>query len=269
MKKTSIFLILSLSLHLPLLFLTFHPAEKKTENVIPVDIIKKEKVQPPTVQTAPKTQPDFRPAPPSNPKTTPIPGKTIPINPLPKDNTISQDNGENGEEQKNTQRPPIIPKKISPDKIPPPMTLNELLREQKNSELFGPDRNIRDIVKDYLKQPQLPADEDSVSFNNMSEKYESYFYKFARALYGIWRYPPDAAKRGESGIVRVTFAINKDGSVTDINMIESSGYPALDREVMRTLRSMPKVALPESHGLNVLHVNGYFIYTLTGDYRLY
>jgi protein TonB len=75
--------------------------------------------------------------------------------------------------------------------------------------------------------------------------------------------------RGEAWIVRVSFSIMKDGRLTNVVMVESSGYPALDREVMRTLKTMPPTPLPDSFGLNVMHINGYFIYSLTGEYRLY
>ena len=268
MKKSVIFVTLSILFHMPVMLLTFQPAKIKIETVTPIEIVSKEKPQ--IAEAPPKPQPETPRPPPAPP--IPTPREPLLVKPPPEPEIIIKDDGENGDDHIPAQlsnKPVIVPKTVSPDNPPPPMTPNEFLNERKNSELFGPDRNIRDIVRDYLGQLQSPPGEDSVSFNNMSVKYDSYFYKFSRALYGVWRYPPDAAKRGESGIVRVTFAINKDGSITDVNMIESSGYPALDREVMRTLRNMPKVELPESYELNVLHVNGYFIYSLTGEYRLY
>jgi protein TonB len=149
------------------------------------------------------------------------------------------------------------------------MTLGEMLREQQTQDERGPNRRVEDIVRDYLDEQTLPPGEDRVSFNSLNMKYESYFYRFARAIYGLWKYPPEAAMRGEAGIVRVTFSITKEGKLTNIRMLESSGYPSLDREVMRVLRNMPELPLPDSLGLNVLHVNGFFIYTLTGEYRLY
>ncbi len=283
MRNPLIFLLLSLLLHLPVLLLVIHETEqgKETEQIIPIEIIPKEVPRTPETpslkpepQQQPRQQPAPKPAAPTEPvPRTPEPEKPLPVKPLPKPSPEGPDDGDTGEPGPAEQpagRPPIIPKQISPDSpLSKPLTPDEFLSMPRNSDLYGPDRSIRDIIKDYLSQQQLPPGEDSVTFNNMSAKYDSYFYKFARALYGIWRYPPDAARRGEAGIVRITFNINKDGSITDINVLESSGYPALDREALRTLKSMPRVELPDPYELNVLHVNGYFIYTLTGEYRLY
>ena len=50
-------------------------------------------------------------------------------------------------------------------------------------------------------------------------------------------------------------------------MLESSGYPNLDREVMRVIKNMAKVPLPESYELNQLNVEeAYFIYSIGGGY---
>ena len=103
----------------------------------------------------------------------------------------------------------------------------------------------------------------------MLAKYDSYFNRFARSLYGEWKYPIDSAQRGEKGIVRVTFSITREGKIINVNLLESSGYPALDREVLRTLRDMADVPLPESYEGELLNINGYFIYTQQGGYRLY
>jgi protein TonB len=108
-----------------------------------------------------------------------------------------------------------------------------------------------------------------MSFNRMWYKFDSYFYAFSRSLYREWEYPKESARKGESGIVRVNFSITKEGKVTNVALVETSGYPALDREVLRALRNMDNVPLPDSMGLNMLHVNGHFIYSLQGLYRLY
>jgi len=42
-------------------------------------------------------------------------------------------------------------------------------------------------------------------------------------------YPPDAAARGERGSVTLRLTISRDGTVTDVAVDRSSGYPSLDR----------------------------------------
>lgn len=51
---------------------------------------------------------------------------------------------------------------------------------------------------------------------------------------------PDAAKRvKKQGVVNVTFIVNKDGTVTDVNVKETTN-PEFDLEVLRVVRTMGK-----------------------------
>ena len=115
-----------------------------------------------------------------------------------------------------------------------------------------------------------PKGEDTASYNKFEERYASYFFKFKQRVYQLWDYPAQSVARGESGVVKMTFSILKDGSIVNIRMIESSGYPNLDREVMRVLKNMGKVPLPESYELNQLNIDeAYFIYTIGDDLYKY
>jgi len=80
----------------------------------------------------------------------------------------------------------------------------------------------------------------------------------------VWRYPEESAMNGEQGVVRIKFSILKDGTITNINIISSSGYSRLDQEAVNALKTMGQVPLPDAFGLNILNVDGYFIYSLGG-----
>ncbi|GAB7141152.1 hypothetical protein RsTz2092_11150 [Deferribacterales bacterium RsTz2092] len=163
----------------------------------------------------------------------------------------------------------IKPKRYSSSAPPVPYNFSDMLRERgdRRTDEVGPNMNVDRIVRDYLDNH--PSDDEGASFNNISDKYYAYFYKFAQSLYSVWQYPPQSAERGETGIVRVKFSILKDGRIVNISVVESSGYAALDREVLRTLKTMNNVPLPVAYEKNSLDVNGYFIYSRSGDYRLY
>jgi len=45
---------------------------------------------------------------------------------------------------------------------------------------------------------------------------------------------------GMQGRVLVSFVVKKDGSISDIAVKESSGYPILDEEAIRVVKLMPK-----------------------------
>lgn len=51
-------------------------------------------------------------------------------------------------------------------------------------------------------------------------------------------FPPVARRRGWSGRVLVSFIVCRDGQVSEIRVIESSGYPLLDRSAVDTIRKV-------------------------------
>jgi protein TonB len=69
------------------------------------------------------------------------------------------------------------------------------------------------------------------------------------------KYPPAAQTRRLTGVVRVSFVINKDGAIHSVSITESSGHSLLDDEVLALLKRLaPLPPLPESSGLSSLKV---------------
>lgn len=62
------------------------------------------------------------------------------------------------------------------------------------------------------------------------------------------KYPVIAQEKGIQGRVIVSFTINKDGSIVDVEIAKSSGDISLDKEAMRVARDMPKWIPGRSHG---------------------
>lgn len=161
-----------------------------------------------------------------------------------------------------------VPKK---DIIPPKVenkqdqnTLDEEIISENKLNLYD-NKEIIDRIANAKKEQ--PKGEDSASYNVFEERYASYFAKFRRRIYQLWEYPAASIQRGETGVVKLSFSILKDGTIVNIRMLESSGYPNLDREVMRVIKNMGKVPLPESYKLNQLNVEeAYFIYSIGSGY---
>lgn len=63
-------------------------------------------------------------------------------------------------------------------------------------------------------------------------------------------YPTVAAENGVQGRVVVGFIVEKDGSVTDVNILKGQD-PSLDREAMRVVKSMPKWIPGKQNGSSV------------------
>lgn len=53
------------------------------------------------------------------------------------------------------------------------------------------------------------------------------------------KYPKEALNEGASGTVRVHFIVKTDGSLTEVKVPDSI-HPALDAEVIRVVKAMPK-----------------------------
>lgn len=61
------------------------------------------------------------------------------------------------------------------------------------------------------------------------------------------RYPSEAQSRGEEGIALLAFSVDRTGHVLERHIVRSSGYPALDEEVMSMIeRAQPLPPFPKS-----------------------
>lgn len=157
------------------------------------------------------------------------------------------------------------------DIIPPKIENKQDVESTNEKETTGNKLNLYDnkeiIDRIANTKKEQPKGEDSASYNVFEEKYASYFAKFRRRIYQLWEYPASSIQRGETGVVKLSFSILKDGSIINIRMLESSGYSNLDREVMRVIKNMGKVPLPDSYKLNQLNINeAYFIYSIGNGY---
>ncbi len=110
-------------------------------------------------------------------------------------------------------------------------------------------------------------EEETVNLNTREFKYISYFSKIKSKIELVWAYPQISVMRGEQGTVHLKFTIVEDGSLEDVQLIKSSGYPALDEEAIRAVKTAaPYPPLPKSWGLKKLHIIGEFNYIL--GYRI-
>ena len=68
-----------------------------------------------------------------------------------------------------------------------------------------------------------------------------------RQLQRAKRYPSEAQSRNEEGVVLLSFSLDRSGHVLVHHIVKSSGYPALDAEVMAMItRAQPLPPFPAS-----------------------
>lgn len=76
-------------------------------------------------------------------------------------------------------------------------------------------------------------------------------------------YPTVARENGIEGKAIVQFVVEKDGSITHIQVVRTAGDPSLDKEAIRVVRAMPKW-MPGKHRGELLRVK----YTVPFNFRL-
>jgi protein TonB len=89
------------------------------------------------------------------------------------------------------------------------------------------------------------------SLSSPEIQYLSWYDSIRRKIELVWVYPLEAAEAGIQGEVTIDFVIERDGSVSSVRLVRSSGYRVLDDEAVRAIPNLP--------------IRGRFIYTQGGD----
>lgn len=106
-------------------------------------------------------------------------------------------------------------------------------------------------------------DEETVSLDSSDFKYTSYLHGVKFKIEGVWRYPEAARKSALQGMGRISFTIERDGTVSDIKLITSTGYPILDEEIKKAIRAAsPFNPMTDNMRLKRLNVDATFEYDL-------
>ena len=126
--------------------------------------------------------------------------------------------------------------------------IKQLFVAKKNNEVLT--RIDNDI---YVKQAELNAMLDAeVVFDVVEQMPE--FPGGPQALF-TWlsqniKYPAIAEENGVQGVVTVRYAVERDGSITDVKVMTSVN-PALDKEAVRVVKSMPRWKPGKQNGKTV------------------
>lgn len=88
--------------------------------------------------------------------------------------------------------------------------------------------------------------------------------RFEDRVYGVWRYPAEAAMRGDEGVVAMKITFNRSGDITKYELLNGSGKNILDEEVFRILRVIQSGGglgkLPRSYTKDEFHLIAFFQY---------
>lgn len=143
---------------------------------------------------------------------------------------------------------PVTTQNTPPPPPPPPAPkLTDLINIVDNDqdideelEITDADDETENTVVDVTKFDDFDEeDTGEAEIFQLVEKMPSFNGNMNKWLKENVHYPVIAQENGISGRVYVAFVIEKDGSITDVKVLRSVD-PALDKEALRVVKSMPK-----------------------------
>jgi protein TonB len=130
------------------------------------------------------------------------------------------------------------------------------------SRLFPSADKLARLEESYRKKYGPEVAEGGATFLNTDDiTLGSFLRRFESAIYGVWRYPPEAARMGIEGVTPVKITFNRKGEIEKVKLLESSGSKILDDEVMRTLKAVGTIgSLPRSYDKETFDLIAFFHY---------
>jgi len=130
------------------------------------------------------------------------------------------------------------------------------------AQFFPGASRMAKLEDSYRRKFEEDIAEGNTRFLNSDDiTFGSFLRRFEGAVYGVWRYPQEAAQKGIEGVTPVRITFNRHGEITNIQQLESSGSRILDDEVLRTLRAIgPVGGFPKGYDKEEFHLIAFFQY---------
>lgn len=162
-------------------------------------------------------------------------------------------------EQGDSASPPVAPGSSASGLLKP---RGQSSRQSSQPQLFPGANRLAKLEESYRRKFENDIAEGDTRFLNSDDiLFGSFLRRFEGAVYGVWRYPQEAAMRGIEGITPVRITFNRRGEITGIQQLESSGARILDEEVQRTLRAIgPVGGFPKGYDKDEFHLIAFFQY---------
>lgn len=130
------------------------------------------------------------------------------------------------------------------------------------AKLYPSANGLSRLEENYRKKYDAEVKEGETKFLNTDDiQFGSFLRRFETAVYGVWRYPSEAARLGIEGITPVKITFNKKGEIENVQLLESSGSKILDDEVFRALRMIgPLGAFPKGYEKDHFNLIAFFQY---------
>ncbi len=101
----------------------------------------------------------------------------------------------------------------------------------------------------------------TISLDDRRPQYLDYLGRLKYRIQQAWSYPEEAQSLGLVGELLLVFTVNKDGSLLNLRLVHSSGFPVLDNEALRAVRAAaPFDPIPAEMGSEAWNIRATFAY---------
>ncbi|MDY0249831.1 MAG: energy transducer TonB [Pseudomonas sp.] len=133
------------------------------------------------------------------------------------------------------------PKKVqsvtkTPVKPQPTRSVPVMDREQLSADIASLEAELALDQQKYAKRPRVSRQNTVATKRDISAWYRDDWRKKVERV-GNLNYPDEARRKGIYGSLRVLVIIKSNGSLDHMRVLESSGYPVLDRAALNIVRT--------------------------------
>lgn len=182
-----------------------------------------------------------------------------PVRPAAQKPQPSQQPRQRGESATIAREAPVVPGSSVSSLLKPRVPTGQTMPQ---AQLFPGAVRMAKLEDSYRRKFENEIAEGDTRFLNSDDiLFGSFLRRFENSVYGVWRYPQEAAMKGIEGITPVRITFNKRGEITAVKLLESSGAQVLDDEVFRTLKLIgPVGGFPKRYDKEEFHLIAFFQY---------
>lgn len=151
-----------------------------------------------------------------------------------------------------------------PDKPPPVEDGTQPVPDLKTLTTLPQDTRVR--IGDEFRTKARPdvAEGEAIWLDTEQDILISFFQRLRNGIYQNWNYPSASLDRGEQGACLIEMVFDRDGNVLDVVLLQTSGFPLLDREAIAAVYkgSDSYGRLPKAYTEDQLRIKAFFTYNL-------
>jgi protein TonB len=124
---------------------------------------------------------------------------------------------------------------------------------------------LASIESDWRRKYRQDVEQgDTVWLDMENDLLNSFMNRFRTNIYLVWDYPAEALRQMQQGTCLLRITISRDGEVQDVRVLESSGFPLLDREAVDSVwQGASYGPLPRAYAHDTLKIMAFFQYGMS------